>query len=90
MDTIRRDIKHIILHTHGTFEHGTSYHFCYLNEGVKYFFWQCDQQFTQKESLAEHQRAVHKGFKYPCGQWGKELSFKGCLAKRQKSVHRSQ
>ena len=77
MDTIRGDIKHIILHTHGTFEHGTAYHFRYLNEGVKYFFWQCDQQFTQKVSLAEHE-----GFKYPYGQCRKEHSFKGCLAKR--------
>ena len=34
MDTTRRDIKRIILHTHGTFEHETAYHFRYLNEEI--------------------------------------------------------
>ena len=40
-----------------------------------------------KESLTDHQRAVHEGVKNPCGNCDYQATAKGNLGKHQRAVH---
>ena len=54
------------------------------SERIKYPCGQCGKQFSWKNGLFKHLRAVHEGVKYSCGQCGKDFYLKASLAEHNR------
>ena len=59
----------------------------FSNKGIKYLFKHCDQEFSKRGNLTEHQRGIHLGFRYSCVQCGQQFSRKRNLAQHQRAAH---
>ena len=73
---IKQLIKYISLNTKGQYMKESNTPCC-----------KCEYIAATKESLTDHQRAVHEGVKNPCGNCDYQATAKGNLGKHQRSVH---
>ena len=58
-----------------------------VHEGIKYWFDQCDKQFTELGSMKKHIQSVHEGVMFLCDKCYYQASEKGLLKKHDESVH---